>query len=63
MLVLLYWLKTNSIKKNAEAVLDISKGIGLEVSTEKIRNMYMSCYQFARHNRNIQMNDKSLAAP
>lgn len=43
----------NSIKENAEALLDTSKGTGLEVNTEIIMNMFMS-YQFAGQNHNIK---------
>jgi hypothetical protein len=59
MLVLLYWVKTNSIKKNAEALLDTCKGISSEASTEKIGNTYMS-YQVAEQNQSIKTNSKSL---
>jgi hypothetical protein len=37
----------NIIKKNAEALLDASKEIGLEVNSEKIKYMFMSRHQTA----------------
>jgi hypothetical protein len=38
---------TNIIKKNAEALLDGSKKIGLEVNSEKTKYMFMSRNQTA----------------
>jgi hypothetical protein len=35
----------NIIKKNTEALLDASKGIGLEVNSEKTKYMFMSRHQ------------------
>jgi hypothetical protein len=37
----------NTIKKNAEALLETNKEIGLEVSTEKTKYMFMSFHQTA----------------
>jgi hypothetical protein len=37
----------NTIKKNAEALLDASKEIGLKVISEKTEYMFMSCHQIA----------------
>jgi hypothetical protein len=37
----------NTIKKNAEALLDVSKEIGLEVNSKKTKYMFMSRHQTA----------------
>jgi hypothetical protein len=42
-MMLTYWAKTNTIKKNTQALLDTSKGFGLGVNAEKIKYMFMSC--------------------
>jgi hypothetical protein len=38
----------NTIKKNTEALIDASKGVGLEVNIKKTKYMLMSCHQSAR---------------
>jgi sorting nexin-29 len=43
----------NIIKKNAEALLDASKEIGLEVNSEKTKYMFMSCQQTAGQSKYI----------
>jgi hypothetical protein len=47
------------IKKNAEAVLDASKEIGLEVNSEKTKYMFMSHHQTAGQNNYIKVANKS----
>jgi hypothetical protein len=49
----------HSIKKNAEDLTTASKEIGLEVNAEKTKYMVMSRNQNARHNHNINMDNKS----
>jgi hypothetical protein len=48
-----------SIKKNAEALLDASKEIGLEVNSEKTKYTFMSCHQTAGHSNYIRLANKS----
>jgi hypothetical protein len=49
----------NIIKKNAEAVLDASKEIGLEVNSEKTKYMFMSRHQTAGQSNDIRVANKS----
>jgi hypothetical protein len=48
----------NIIKKNAEALLDASKEIGLEVNSEKTKYMFMSHHQTAGQS-NLRVTNKS----
>jgi hypothetical protein len=50
---------TNIIKKNAEALLDASKEIGLEVNSEKTKYMFMSRHQTAGQSNYIRVANKS----
>jgi hypothetical protein len=45
----------NTVKKNAEALLDASKEIGLEVNSEKTKYMFMSCHQTAGQSNYIRV--------
>jgi hypothetical protein len=49
----------NIIKKNAEAVLDASKEIGLEVNSEETKYMFMSHHQTAGQSNYIRVANKS----
>jgi hypothetical protein len=49
----------NIIKKNAEALLDASKEIGLEVDSEKTKYMSMSRHQTAGQSNYIRVANKS----
>jgi hypothetical protein len=49
----------NIIKKNAEALLDASKEIGLEVNSEKTKYMLMSRHQTAGQSNYIRVPNKS----
>jgi hypothetical protein len=49
----------NIIKKNAEALLDVSKEIGLEVNSEKTKYMFMSRNQTAGQSNHIRIANKS----
>jgi hypothetical protein len=49
----------NIIKKNAEALLDASKEIGLEVNSEKTEYMFMSCHQTAGQSNYLSVANKS----
>jgi len=43
----------NTIKKNTEALLQVSREVGLIVNTEKTKYMVMSCYPNAGLNYNL----------
>jgi hypothetical protein len=49
----------NIIKKNAKALLDVSKEIGLEVNSEKSKYMFMPRHQRAGQNNYIRVANKS----
>jgi hypothetical protein len=49
----------NIIKKNAEALLDASKEIGLEVNSEKTKYLFMSHHQTAGQSNYIRVANKS----
>jgi hypothetical protein len=49
----------NIIKKNAEALLDTSKKIGLEVNSEKTKYMFMSRHQTAGQSNYVRVANKS----
>jgi hypothetical protein len=46
---------TNTIKRNTEALTDSSK-VGLEASTEKTKNMLMSCYHAGQNHSTNKAN-------
>jgi len=46
--MLIYWVKTNAIKRNTKALLgETSRKVGLEVNTEGSKYMVMSHYKHA----------------
>jgi hypothetical protein len=49
----------NTIKKYVEAVVEASREIGLEVSTEETKYMVMFCHQIAGQNYNLLIANKS----
>jgi hypothetical protein len=49
----------NTIKKNAEALLDASKETGLEVNSEKTKYMFISCHQTSGQSNYIRIANKS----
>jgi hypothetical protein len=49
----------NIIKKNAEALLDASKEIGMKVNSEKTKYMFMSRHQTAGQSNYIRVANKS----
>jgi hypothetical protein len=49
----------NIIKKNTEALLDVSKEIGLEVNSRKTKYMFMSRHQTAGQSNYIRVANKS----
>jgi hypothetical protein len=49
----------STIKKNAEALLDASTEVGLEVNSEKTKYMFMSCHQTAGQSNYIRVANKS----
>jgi len=59
LIMLILGEKTNTIKKNTEALSDANKGVGLEVNAEKTRCMFMSHHQATGQNHNLIINNKS----
>jgi hypothetical protein len=49
----------NIVKKNAEALLDASKEIGLDVNSDKTKYMFMSRHQTAGQSNYIRVANKS----
>jgi hypothetical protein len=49
----------NTIKKNTEKLIDASKEAGLEVNTEIIKYMLLSCHQNAGQNHDMDMGNRS----
>jgi hypothetical protein len=49
----------NIINKKTEALLDASRGFGLGVSTEKTKNMVISCHQNAGQYHKLLIGNKS----
>jgi hypothetical protein len=50
---------TDTIKKNTEALLDVSKEVGLEVNPEKTKYMLMSCSQKIGKKQSIKVVNRS----
>jgi hypothetical protein len=48
----------DTIKRNTETLIDASKEVGLEVSTEKTKYMLLSCHQNAGHNHYIKIGNR-----
>ena len=61
LMMLIYWMGAGilCIRKNTEALVIVSKKIGLEVNAEKTKYMVMYRYQNAGENGNIQIGNKS----
>jgi hypothetical protein len=45
----------NTIKENAETLLETSRDIGLEINAEKTKYMIMSCHLNSGQNQNIRI--------
>jgi hypothetical protein len=52
-------VKTNTLKKNTEALLEASREVGLEINTEKTWYMVVSSHQNAGKNHNLLIANKS----
>jgi hypothetical protein len=59
LMMLIQWEKTDTIKKNTEALLDASKEIGLEVNPETTKYMLMSHSQKTGRKRSIKIANRS----
>jgi hypothetical protein len=51
-------INTRTMKKNTEALIDISNEVGLEVNKEKTIHMFMSRHQNAGQNHNIKITNR-----
>jgi hypothetical protein len=49
----------STIKKNTEALLEASREFGLEVNTEKILSIWLSCHQNVGQNHSLPITNKS----
>jgi hypothetical protein len=49
----------NTIKENTESLLEASRGIGLEINTEKMKYMIMCCHPDSGQNQNIRIANES----
>jgi hypothetical protein len=49
----------DTMKKNTETLIGVSKEVGLKVNSEKTKYMLMSHHQNAGQNHNIRMADRS----
>jgi hypothetical protein len=49
---------TNTIKKNTEALLQVSRDVGLEVNTETAKYMVAYHHQNAEQNKNLVIGNK-----
>jgi hypothetical protein len=49
----------DTIKKNAEALIDASEEVGLEINVEKLKYMLLSCHQNVGQNRDIKIANRS----
>jgi hypothetical protein len=50
---------TDTIKKNTETLIDVSKEVGLEVNTERTKCMLLSRHQNSGQNHNIKIANRS----
>jgi len=55
----LYWTKTNTIKRNTEAPLDVNKQNSLEINAEETTQVSGPRYLDADQNRNLQIVNKT----
>jgi hypothetical protein len=51
----LLWGNIDTVKKNTETLIDVSKEVGLEMSTENTKHMLLSHYQNASQNHDIKI--------
>jgi hypothetical protein len=49
----------DTIKKNTETLIDVSKEVGLEINVDKTKYMPLSCQQNVGQNRDIQIANRS----
>jgi hypothetical protein len=58
-----FWLmlggNIDTIKKNTETLIDVSKEVGLEINVEKAKYMLLSRHQNVGHNRDIRIGNTS----
>jgi hypothetical protein len=50
----------DTIKKNTETLIDVSKEVGLEINVEKIKYMLVSRHQNVGRSRDIKITNRSL---
>jgi hypothetical protein len=49
----------DTIKKNSETLIDVSKEVGQEINLEKIKNMLLSRHQNVGQNRDMKIANRS----
>jgi hypothetical protein len=49
----------DTINKNTETLIDVSKEVGLEINVEKTKYMLLSCHQNVGQNRDIKIANRS----
>jgi hypothetical protein len=54
----MYWVITDTRKKNTETLTDVSKEIGLEMNAKKTKCVLLSHHQKEGQNHNIKIADR-----
>jgi hypothetical protein len=58
-MILIYWMKTNTIKRNTGALLEASREVGLEINMKETKYMVISWHQNAGQNQSLLITNKS----
>jgi hypothetical protein len=49
----------DTIKKNTETLIDVSKEVGIEINVEKTKYMLLFCHQYVGQNQGIKIANRS----